>query len=122
LGQASGVAALDHATGDFGAAVLCGDLTDGDLLAIAPQGHDTARAAIWHKLLDSARGPQSFRLVDAKSILRSTMVEFISEFWMFLRVRKKYWLLPLLVMMTVFGGLLVLTKGSAVAPFIYTIF
>jgi len=41
---------------------------------------------------------------------------------MFLRVRKKYWLLPILVMMVIFGGLLILTKGSAIAPFIYTIF
>jgi hypothetical protein len=41
---------------------------------------------------------------------------------MFLKVRKKFWLLPILVMMLVFGGLVVLTQGSAVAPFIYTIF
>jgi len=41
---------------------------------------------------------------------------------MFLRARKKYWLLPILVMMVLFGGLLILTKGSAIAPFIYTIF
>lgn len=47
---------------------------------------------------------------------------FLSELWMFLRVRKKFWLIPIFVMMALFGGLLVLTKGSAVAPFIYTIF
>lgn len=47
---------------------------------------------------------------------------FISELWMFLRMRKKFWLLPIIVMMVVFGGLVVLTQGSAVAPFIYTIF
>jgi hypothetical protein len=41
---------------------------------------------------------------------------------MFLRVRKKYWLIPTLIMMTIFGGLIVLTQGSAIAPFIYTIF
>jgi hypothetical protein len=39
-----------------------------------------------------------------------------------MRVRKKFWLLPILLMMVVFGGLIVLTQGSAVAPFIYTIF
>jgi len=50
------------------------------------------------------------------------MISFLKEFLTFLRVRKKYWLLPILVMMLVFGGLLVLTKGSAVAPFIYTLF
>ncbi|HEX9569510.1 MAG: hypothetical protein HYW28_06785 [Rhodospirillales bacterium] len=49
-------------------------------------------------------------------------MDFIAEFWAFLRVRKKYWLLPVIVMMAVFGGLVVLSQGSAVAPFIYTIF
>jgi hypothetical protein len=44
------------------------------------------------------------------------------ELWRFLRVRKKFWLLPLLLMMALFGGLVVLTQGSAVAPFIYTLF
>lgn len=47
---------------------------------------------------------------------------FLKEFWTFLRVRKKFWLLPIIVMMVVFGGLVVLSQGSAVAPFIYTIF
>ncbi len=47
---------------------------------------------------------------------------FLKEFWAFLRVRKKFWLLPIIVMMVVFGGLVVLSQGSAVAPFIYTIF
>jgi len=49
-------------------------------------------------------------------------MSFLIEFWMFLKVRKKFWLLPILVMILVFGGLVVLTQGSAVAPFIYTIF
>ena len=47
---------------------------------------------------------------------------FLQEIWGFMRERKKYWLLPILVMMVVFGGLVILTKGSAVAPFIYTLF
>jgi len=47
---------------------------------------------------------------------------FILELWAFLLVRKKFWLLPIIVMMTIFGGLIVLSQGSAVAPFIYTIF
>ena len=50
------------------------------------------------------------------------MGAFLSEFWTFLRVRKKFWLLPIMVMMLVFGLLLVLTQGSAIAPFIYTLF
>lgn len=49
-------------------------------------------------------------------------MSFVKELWTFLRVRKKFWLLPIVVMMAVFGGLVVLTQGSAVAPFIYTIF
>jgi hypothetical protein len=49
-------------------------------------------------------------------------MSFVRELWMFMRVRKKFWLLPIMIMMAVFGGLVVLTKGSAVAPFIYTIF
>ena len=47
---------------------------------------------------------------------------FIREFWDFLRVRKKFWLLPVLLVLGVFGGLVLLAQGSAVAPFIYTIF
>lgn len=49
-------------------------------------------------------------------------MSFLSELWMFMRVRKKFWLLPVIMMMAVVGGLVVLTKGSAVAPFIYTLF
>ncbi len=50
------------------------------------------------------------------------MLEFVRELWWFVRVRKKYWLLPIVFMLIVFGGLLILAKGSAVAPFIYTLF
>jgi uncharacterized protein DUF5989 len=50
------------------------------------------------------------------------MIDFLHEFWGFLRVRKKFWLLPVFLVMAIFGALLVLTKGSAVAPFIYTLF
>lgn len=49
-------------------------------------------------------------------------MSFLSELWTFMRVRKKFWLLPVLVMLVVFGGLVLVTQGSAVAPFIYTIF
>tara|TARA_R110000868_G_scaffold4155_51_gene25698 strand:+ start:7412 stop:7561 length:150 start_codon:yes stop_codon:yes gene_type:complete len=47
---------------------------------------------------------------------------FLKEFWLFLKVRKKFWLLPILITMLIFGGLVLLTQGTAVAPFIYTIF
>ena len=49
-------------------------------------------------------------------------MEFIKEFWEFLKVRKKYWLLPIIIVLALFGALIVLTQGTAVAPFIYTIF
>ena len=49
-------------------------------------------------------------------------MSFIKEFWEFLRVRKKYWLLPILLTLFIFGGLIILSQGSVVAPFIYTIF
>jgi hypothetical protein len=49
-------------------------------------------------------------------------MSFIAELWEFMRARKKFWLLPLVVLMLLFGGLVILTKGSAVAPFIYTLF
>jgi Family of unknown function (DUF5989) len=49
-------------------------------------------------------------------------MSFVAELWQFMRTRKKYWLLPIILMMALFGGLIVLTQGTAVAPFIYTIF
>ena len=49
-------------------------------------------------------------------------MSFLKEFWQFLRVRKKYWLLQILLVLVLFGGLIVLTQGSVVAPFIYTLF
>ena len=50
------------------------------------------------------------------------MGSFLSEFWSFLRARKKYWLLPILVVLLLVGLLIVLAPGSAMAPFIYTLF
>tara|TARA_B100001248_G_scaffold152756_1_gene114833 strand:- start:83 stop:232 length:150 start_codon:yes stop_codon:yes gene_type:complete len=49
-------------------------------------------------------------------------MEFLKEFWQFLKIRKKYWLLPILIVLLIFGGIIILAQGSAVAPFIYTIF
>ncbi len=49
-------------------------------------------------------------------------MSFIQEIWSFMRIRKKFWLLPIMLMMLLFGGLVILTQGSAIAPFIYTIF
>ena len=49
-------------------------------------------------------------------------MSFIKELWAFIRSRKKYWLLPILIMMVLLGVLIVMTQGSVVAPFIYTLF
>ena len=49
-------------------------------------------------------------------------MSFLAELWLFMRTRKKFWLMPIIIMMVIFGGLVVLSQGSAVAPFIYTIF
>ncbi len=50
------------------------------------------------------------------------MLSLIKELWLFMKVRKKFWLAPLLIVFILFGGLIVLTQGTAIAPFIYTIF
>lgn len=49
-------------------------------------------------------------------------MSFLAEFFDFMRARRKFWMIPILFMMVVLGGLLVLSQGSAVAPFIYTLF
>lgn len=50
------------------------------------------------------------------------MLELIQDLWGFMRARKKFWLLPIIVMLLMLGSLIVLSEGSAVAPFIYTLF
>jgi hypothetical protein len=49
-------------------------------------------------------------------------MSFLAELWAYMATRKKFWLLPLILVLALFGGLIVLAKGSAIAPFIYTIF
>lgn len=49
-------------------------------------------------------------------------MSFLADFWKFLRVRKKFWLLPMFVMLLLFGALLIVAESSAVAPFIYSLF
>ena len=50
------------------------------------------------------------------------MVELIMELWGFMKERKKFWLMPMIIVLMLFGALIVLTQGSVVAPFIYTLF
>ena len=59
---------------------------------------------------------------EKSSMARPAIVSLASEFWAFLRVRKKWWLAPIIIIMALFGGLIVFTQGSALAPFVYTIF
>jgi len=49
-------------------------------------------------------------------------MSFIKELWLFMRIRKKFWLMPIVIIMALLGVLIVFAKGSAVAPFIYTLF
>ncbi|WP_243544818.1 DUF5989 family protein [Pseudodesulfovibrio tunisiensis] len=49
-------------------------------------------------------------------------MDFLKDLWGFLRERKKFWLLPIILVLLFFGALIVLTSGSAIAPFIYTVF
>ena len=50
------------------------------------------------------------------------MLDLLKDFWDFMRVRKKFWLAPIVIIMLLLGGLLVVSQGSVVAPFIYTLF
>ena len=50
------------------------------------------------------------------------MLSLLSDYWDFLRSRKKYWMVPILIVMVALGGLVVMTQGSAIAPFIYALF
>jgi len=53
---------------------------------------------------------------------KSKMINFLKEFWDFMTERKKYWLFPILFVLALFGIIIVLSQGSAIAPFIYTVF
>ena len=53
---------------------------------------------------------------------RPGKLSLLGEFWAFLRVRKKWWLAPIVIILLLFGSLIVFTQGSALAPFVYTIF
>jgi hypothetical protein len=50
------------------------------------------------------------------------MLDFLKDLWDFMKVRKKFWMAPIIIVMLLLGGLIVLSQGSAVAPFIYTLF
>ena len=62
------------------------------------------------------------KIIPITTCVISFKMSFLKEFWNFVKIRKKYWLLPILFVLLLFGGLIVLSQGSAIAPFIYTIF
>ena len=74
------------------------------------------------QLLDSQATSGSAARKHVEAVLGVAIVSTLVELWSFMRERKKFWLLPIFLMMIVLGGLLILTKISAVAPFIYTLF
>ena len=49
-------------------------------------------------------------------------MDFVKEFWEFLKIRKKYWLFPTIIILVIMGGLIIVSQGSSISPFIYTIF
>ncbi len=50
------------------------------------------------------------------------MLDFLRDLWDFMRIRKKFWLAPIIIVLLLFGGLIILSEGTVVAPFIYTLF
>ena len=92
------------------------------ILGISAFYHDSAAALVINGEIISAVQEERFSRIKHDSKYPYNAIEFIKEFWEFLRVRKKYWLLPIIIVLALFGVLIVLSQGSAVAPFIYTIF
>jgi hypothetical protein len=72
--------------------------------------------------LDRLPRPADSLSVENRPLPRAAHPSVIGEIWAFLRERKKWWLGPIILVLVLFGGLLVLAQGSAVAPFIYTLF
>lgn len=64
----------------------------------------------------------NLRLISVSNFREGAKMEFMKELWEFLRVRKKLWLAPIIIVMVILGGLLILAQGSVFAPFIYTLF
>ena len=75
------------------------------------------------KLLDQASVIAAVCRFDEKPVLTGeSSMSILAELWRFMRVRKKYWLAPIVLLLVIFGGLILMVQGSAVAPFIYTLF
>ena len=72
-------------------------------------------------VLDTYRGARLTR-GGVPIVSRPAVVSLLSELWAFMRVRKKWWLGPIVVVLALFGALIVFSQGSAIAPFVYTLF
>ena len=68
------------------------------------------------------RGPRIVRVSAGGRWADEDAMSFLKDFWQYMKARRKFWLLPVFICMFLLGGLLILSKGSAVAPFIYTLF
>jgi hypothetical protein len=71
---------------------------------------------------DGSVGDANYFKITSLDNCGNQSMSFLKEFWEFMQVRRKYWLTPIVLVLLVFGGLVVLVQGSAVAPFIYTLF
>ena len=86
------------------------------------QNMNFVRGDIFDKIFEDEVFDFVWCTYDINNHIANLTMSFLKEFWDFLRVRKKYWLLPIIIILVLFGGLIILSQGSVVAPFIYTIF
>lgn len=95
-----------------------------NILGISSFYHDSAACLVQDGRIIAAAQEERFSRIknDNKFSIYNSKRSIIIEFWEFLRVRKKWWLTPIVVMLLLLGALIVLTEGSAIAPFIYTLF
>src|SRR6185312_12299567 len=123
LAQAGRPAARHREPGDHGPALRPRDRADRPRDAPRRQGPPAPQARPrGSHLLAPARRARRAPQFDAGPVLGAGMWSLMKDLYRFMRVRKKYWLAPILVMVLLLGGLLVATKGSVLAPFIYTLF
>ena len=83
------------------------------------------RSASGSTLMQPVTGYPGMKIIiqwDPCNVNSEIIMSFLKELWAYLKVRKKYWLIPLLILLALLGGVVVLSQGSAVAPFIYTLF
>ena len=95
-----------------------------NFLGISAFYHDSAACLVRNgKIIAVAQEERFSRIKHNSKFSRyDSKSSIIKEFWYFLRVRKKWWLTPIVVMLLLLGALIILTEGSAIAPFIYTLF